>query len=939
MKLDKSKISTYLPFITIPSGWAALGFTLFSQPGLVSTLDIFASSAQGNLRKVGVFGVLALFLLVVITLTLYWIDLTFMSGKYFSFLSRFRKSINKQPAKRYWLTALLLLALLFLQLSLNTQIDNMLDEIFLSLIQPLLIWGFIFTILSFLMGLLPSDGEEFIIDDYWKISAALFIIFFSVGLVLQLLGYGYTDTSKLNGNFDLTGYPILDYQVFLASIPALLVSYLIGKLPQSKSTEFLRKLKLYDVIISLALFVTAIVVWKAFPIQTHMFYDQPRPPTYEYFPNSDANLYDRTALNLLTTGKFQTYTYRFEDYIGRRPNLVLYLALLHKITQTDYPAMISLQQIVFSLIPVLIYLLCMSLHTRTSGILAGLLLIIRERNGLVLSNTVTGVHSQLLMSEIPTMMLLILFLIILNKTVQENSRKTFWAILAGGILGTAMLIRQEVVVLFPFITLGLLLVKWKKFKAVIMQTGLLLVGILLVISPWIVRNFQVSGKLYFDIPGNRLDYIFRTIGLDNNWWKKDLKNDSENSIWMDETISTEYLSQPPDLSAIVKNGSVWPENVTSQDGSDSDPSRFNIIVNHFTNQLVQSVVYLPSYPIYTDIDYFSKMMIGKLDRYYGGVLYSPQSYVKTLPYWWPDWNGKIPPKSILPVAGVVLLIAVGCSAAWKKERVTAIFPLFSYLGYISVYSLVRGSGGRFLQEIDWIALVYFSIGLVDILNFIIHGRGRKPDSLQKTLSQDNQDFPTGRRFSWAAYPVLIFLLLFAGSLPVIVEKLIPTSYPEQSLLNATNEILQVSQEVETLQEQNLLSEFLTQEGTATVGKAYYPRFFEAGENLVDIRAEVLGKMDDRYNYDRTEFYLIGSDTLWVVLKSANIPDILPNGSEVFAIGCMQDGALDAVAVFLLKEGDIQRVYWRDGRNTGPYQCPLQEPVTLSYQLSGANGSH
>ena len=785
----------------------------------------------------------------------------------------------------------------------------------------------------FLEGVAAISKEEIIIDDFWKISGLLFILFFSIGFLLQLFGFGFTETSKLNGNFDLTGYPILGYQVLFASIPALLVSYIVEKLPQSKITQFLRKLKLLDVIISLALFITAIVVWKAFPIQTHMFYDQPRPPNFQYYPNSDSNLYDRTALNLLTAGKFQTYTYRFEEYIGRRPNLVLYLALLHKITQTDYPEMISIQQIIFSLMPVLIYLLCMSMHTRASGILAGLLIIIRERNGLLLSNSVTGVHSQLLMSEIPTMMLLILFLIILNKTVLENSRKGLWMLLAGGILGAAMLIRQEVVVLFPFITLGLLLVKWKKINAVIMQAVLLLAGIVLVLSPWIFRNWQVSGKLYLDVPGNRLDSIFRTIGWDGNWWNKD----AENSSWMDGSISTDYTYQNQGPSAIVKNGSVGMENATRQDGADSGAPRFEIIINHFTNQLVQSVAYLPSYPLFTDIDYLSKMMIGKSDRYYGGVLYSPQSYVKTLPFWWSDWNGKIPPKSILSVAGIVFMIAVGCSAAWKKEKITAIFPLFSYLGYISVYSLVRSSGGRLLQEIDWIALLYFSIGLVEVLNFILYGRREEPNSHQNILSLENhKGILTGKRFSWAAYPVLIFLLLLGGSLPAVVEEIIPTSYPEQALQDVTVELLQVSQTMEIIQEQELLSEFLTQDGAAIFGKAFYPRFFEAGENLVDVRAEVLGKMDDRYDFDRTEFYLIGSDTLWVVLKSATMPDFLPNGSEVYAIGCLQDGAMDAVAVFLLEEGSLHRIYWRDGKRMIPYECPLQERDNFSYDLSAIN---
>ena len=119
MKLKNTNISRFFPIIIIPTGWAALGFTLFSKPGLVSALGIFTTSAQGALRKTGVMGVFLLALLVILVLTLYWIDLIFISGKYFSFISPLRKFKNKQPAKRIWLVVLLILSLLFLQLFLN----------------------------------------------------------------------------------------------------------------------------------------------------------------------------------------------------------------------------------------------------------------------------------------------------------------------------------------------------------------------------------------------------------------------------------------------------------------------------------------------------------------------------------------------------------------------------------------------------------------------------------------------------------------------------------------------------------------------------------------------------------------------------------------------------------------------------------------------------
>jgi len=246
----------------------------------------------------------------------------------------------------------------------------------------------------------------------------------------------------------------------------------------------------------------------------------------------------------------------------------------------------------------------------------------------------------------------------------------------------------------------------------------------------------------------------------------------------------------------------------------------------------------------------------------------------------------------------------------------------SYLGYITIYSLVRASGGRFLQEIDWIALVYFSIGIVEVLSYLIRNKGERtiPSLIDSPLKEQTQRVKP--RNSLLIYSTTMIFLLTAGSLPVIVERLIPSSYPDEVLVDKIIEVLQKPQEVIQAEDQNRLIEFVYSEGSALVGRAYYPRYFEIGENLEDIRPEVLGNQGDRYDYQRTEFYLIGSDTIWVVLYYADIPDFLPYGSEVFAIGCKQDGTLDAVAVFVLAEENIQHVYWRDDKTLASFECPL-----------------
>ena len=449
-----------------------------------------------------------------------------------------------------------------------------------------------------------------------------------------------------------------------------------------------------------------------------MFFDRLRPPNFEIYPNSDANLYDRTALNLLTTGEYQTYTYKFDPSVGKRPLLVLYQAGLHSIAGPEYSNMVLVQVGVFSILPALIYWLGTTLHSRTAGVLAGLLVIFRERNGLVLSNTVTGVHSQLFMSEIPTTIGLVLFLVILIKSIKSDQKQGIF--FSGGVLGLTMLIRQEVAVLLPLIGLGMILIDRQNYRLRVGQLVSILAGLVLVISPWIVRNWSKSGQIYFDVPGNRLELIFNTLSIapDNSGVENPGDRSDKYQPGDLYEIHQSVLNQTGLEGEPGKQGSpvYLPDNQLAAEGISEE---IRAVASHFSNQLIQSIVYLPSYPLMIDVDFISKGLIGKLNRYYGGVFFSPEAYVKSLPYWWTDWSGKVEKGSLLLVMGVVFLLSVGIVDSWRVDKNTALIPLLGFLGYISIFSLIRRSGGRFLQEMDWITLLYFCFGLATLLRKMI----------------------------------------------------------------------------------------------------------------------------------------------------------------------------------------------------------------------------
>ena len=148
----------------------------------------------------------------------------------------------------------------------------------------------------------------------------------------------------------------------------------------------------------------------------------------------------------LAVGDFRSYVGHYTLPVGHRPILVFFQAVMHQIAGLGYEEIINLQLAVFSLLPVLIYILGNSLHSRAAGLLAAVLIILRERNALLMGGVITGINSKLLMSEIPTMMGIVLFLILFIQWLKRPDQRTIVALLSGGALGATMLVRQEVAV-------------------------------------------------------------------------------------------------------------------------------------------------------------------------------------------------------------------------------------------------------------------------------------------------------------------------------------------------------------------------------------------------------------------------------------------------------------------------------------------------------------
>jgi len=247
-------------------------------------------------------------------------------------------------------------------------------------------------------------------------------------------------------------------------------------------------------------------------------------------------------------------------------------------------------------------------------------------------------------------------------------------------------------------------------------------------------------------------------------------------------------------------------------------------------------------------------------------------------------------------------LLIGIGASWKKLRIAGIVPLIVYGGYLMAVSVARTSGGRYLVPIDWVVLLYYAIGIVQIIAWLT---GCLVDN-RHDAEQVTQYRASGRE--WAAG--ILGLILVAGMIP-IVQEAIPRSIPSIDEGGLPS--------VEWMSAAGLdpsdVNEFLTGDGAVIrYGKAMYPRFYNWKEG------ESLGCYGAR-PYPRLVFELIGEDGMHcIILPYANLNyDVQLHSSNAIVLGC--EGGEDWIVMF--PDQDIALVRFTQ---IGVPTCPLSYPI-------------
>lgn len=834
-------------------------------------------------------------------------------------------------------TLVILIVFILINLQMYFQVnwaEDTLHHKFLTMLQSEFLWLALVGLLTAgLVLIFSGDAASLKNPVTWRY-LIICILIIGIAIWLGSTDYGYHQSAKFLGRFRPTGYPLLGYQLGFSVGIVILFNFLRRYLGKYVPPKY------WDIGILVVIIVGAFLLWRGVPVESNGFVDAPRPPNQEIYPALDAELYDRSALNFLLTGKYQTYLVDdfWKMHVLRRPVLILYLAALHRIGGIEYSAVLPYQLALFTLLPVLIYLIGRELHSRSAGLLAAGMMVFRQSNGMTLGAEVTGSNLHMLLSDIPATIGGLLFTYLVIRWLKSKERSNLLLLLAGGVLGLTMLIRMEVLV-FLLAAIAIILVYQNEIGASKLA-GLvsILLGMIVILLPWITRNYLQTNQIFIESPGDNLYQIQDILSKPTNDLDQGFQyRDEEVQGDIQGGHGASFLGvHDPDWIWIrsIADGSSFPfilktnlsfSTTIQITTSVERPGTLEIFLNHIGNSIRQSVLYLPTTPLGLDLDFQSRALNDDLKTTYGGFFYPPETLISLLPYWMIDWDGVVQPRSWVFLGALLGLMAWGAARIWQQRSWLMALPILIFLGYIFTYALFTRSGGRWLIEADWVTALFYSAGIIEIVQLF----SRDKDYVEAQDPWDSHD-PRGKKRPYL-FMILLIGLLAAGITIPLLERLMNGQHLSLNEIDSTpRSVLRNDFEFLDDGQQDKITTFLENGGEIFGGYALYPRFYEPGKQVVDSVV--------KYYENRTTFYLAGDYLQFMVLNNPVPPNKFPHGSQVIVLGCpgdkfrnlegevclgCQNTGVDTLAVILLGEnGQYEDIIWRSGILGQKSGCPL-----------------
>jgi hypothetical protein len=812
----------------------------------------------------------------VLFLTLFFV---FVAIAHLYRLLSWNELVNRNPGTvRYLLVSVFLFELMVLHLVILFP-DYYFPSVsrYLSHFRPVLIWlAFLFA--QTFLFLAYYGGISLETFRGWRKQKPVFIALVSVGMVWGLIALTGIGIIPDEAYWNVAGIPILAGQIWTGIGITLLAWFLLEKFVTKKYEPWLSRS-----IIFIVIWAVAALVWVRTPLGPTFNVPGPYPPSRGFYPFVDAALYDLGAQSAIH-GKGLFFG-AFMD----RGLLSGFLALLHRIFGQNYLVIVGAQSAIFAIFPGLLYLLGEKLHSRSAGIMAATLAVLKVSNAMTGGRLIGTSHPKLMLTEFPTGIVLVLFALFLVRWLRQGNASVFSLAGMGASIGIGILLRHNVLFMLPVMFI-MGLVVWRQRRAFVFRDVFIVaLAFFITISPWMWRNQRVAGQPFFFLLHFNQVIEERYQPQSNIEQERPALNVPSRSLRVRASITKEVRSDLLDL------------------------NQYQFIPKHFVHNVVTSVLILPPSPVLDDFRHV-------IDLY---------------PYWDRMEGASLGEISIsmgIFLAVNLIILSIGIGLAWKRVKFAALVPLLVFLFYNLANAFARTSGGRYIVPVDWVVYFYYAIGLVAILSFSISAMGFRANGFfeqpaPRTAVSEN----TKSNLIRAGLVVLPFFLLVA-MLPAI-ELASPGEKPAET----TESLLQQLDEISFFEESGLprseVEGFLENPDSILIsGHGLYPRYYSHGQGEPFFPEPISTYMPREF--PRLIFMLLLPDSYRTVLLPIDTPRLnFPDAAEVIVGGCQVGRAREDVltpyvsyidAAFVVILDETQATYVRIPE--APLACPLRQPV-------------
>lgn len=697
-------------------------------------------------------------------------------------------------------------------------------EVIYSRIQPLviLISSIIFTFLMLLKFKIKNSS----INLSSNINVKILLIF----LVFVSLVWIFLFTTRIGLDIDHNFWggaatPILPLVLYTSLfLPILLTSLLKNsRLLVNKGNWII---KFFPII----LFFSAILIWNLEPFTPHFFVPKVRAPNYEYYPYSDAHIYDMTAQSLLNGEGYDN-----RDYV-QRPLYGFILFIFHVLVGQKYLNVVLLQTILYALFPVLMFYLGKKLFSPFFGISLGVLSVLRELTAFKASPFMEIVHSKLYMTDNWASFFALLTTLLVIFWFMNKRENHLLLILIGTIMGISLLMRINLLLIFIPIFVSVFLKNIKNFKRSFLRVGILGLSTFVILLPWMFRNYYQIGE--FGIEPQKFRMVIETRFEVEDSENGEGKNSGKPSQMIIPEVSQQILIEDIEIDKYL-----------------------NIIrftTAHFLHNEIHSILIFPNSTLADSIK-------GVIDN---------NDYIQE------TWVGEINPRKFIAIIINLLFIGLGLSISYKKYGWFGLFPLSIHLFYNLSNGLARVSGWRYVIVTDWVIILYYMVGVIFVLQILLHkisltDIGSNVVFYQETILSGYKEKSTNKR------PIILSSIIYVAL--ISIGMVLPEIMIKQKYIGEVTkeEFLQLIESYNIEYDQEKMRSLADDPDFVYLHtKAFYPRYYEPGEGEPGFNIEWISAQD----YGNLGFMIVSPQITGATIDVEKSPEFFPHDADVFIIG-------------------------------------------------------